>query len=916
MQKPQNEKRTLLLTALCAVGMVLCLYALLGVWPLGTGSVLTGDLNGQYISYNARFARAIFAGDSVSYTFEKQMGGSMLGILAYYCASPFNLLYLLVPVVHYAKMAGLVLALKLVCTAVAMAFFLGRHNGTLRHRAVLPALCYAFCAYFLIYAQNIMWMDVVLLLPLVCYGVDVLLETRRPFLFAAALGVAIFANFYIAYMLCVFVVLYFGYCMLGCDRALSVRRAQARGGANASGSGARDALACGSNMPLSDEQSIMTRGRFWLTRCASFAFGALCAGGMACVLLIPAMADISQNKGLAGGAHFSGAASFKLTEFFYRLLPFNFTWADAENGLPNVYCGTLAIVLAVLYFCAKGISRSEKLRSAAMTALLFLTLYSADAALAMHGFVKPVWFPYRHAFLFSFWLCFLAARALGQGARVTARGAVCGGAAGLCFLSVCFFVRNEWFTATLFGVGALLCGACFVLVFALQNARSRRVRGACFAALGVLCMAELTANGFFEMNQFEKYPEPAFVSFVQDGTQALHAIDTRSANEENDMGRSAYRTEKAWYRSYNDPMLLDYNGLSHFGSTQDSTVVMWLSHLGFGSTNAYAPGSTAFAESLCALRWCFARSAEYPAANGAADAVPAHDVCVGQTDAGLSLYENPYALPVAFYAPLTVQDSALVLRWDEGMCSTFEVQNTLFCTLAQTDAPLFTDVPVQAVLDGAAAEQPVGEFKKSAEFTAAIPQDGLAYAVFESKSGNPVLLTGDAPDAGYFAGRSTGVLQLGRCKAGDVVKVGMTPEWGLADVTKVRFCVMDEGLLADYSARTNKNAPVAAMTAEALTATAAVQAETLLVMSAPYSDSLVMTVDGEETAIVPLLSKSYCGAVLPAGTHTITLRYRAKGAGIGLALTCSSLAALAAAWLWTRKKRGRALKSTKPCKKL
>ncbi|MEG1744963.1 MAG: YfhO family protein, partial [Ruthenibacterium sp.] len=175
---------------------------------------------------------------------------------------------------------------------------------------------------------------------------------------------------------------------------------------------------------------------------------------------------------------------------------------------------------------------------------------------------------------------------------------------------------------------------------------------------------------------------------------------------------------------------------------------------------------------------------------------------------------------------------------------------------------------------------------------------------------------GDAPDAGYFAGRSTGVLQLGRRKVGDVVSVSMTPEWGLADVTKVRFCVMDEGLLADYSARTNKNAPVAAMTAEALTATAAVQAETLLVMSAPYSDSLVMTVDGEETAIVPLLSKSYCGAVLPAGTHTITLRYRAKGAGIGLALTCSSLAALAAAWLWTRKKRGRALKSTKPCKKL
>ena len=879
MPKPQHEKRTLLFTALCALGMVLCLYALLGVWPLGDSSVLTGDLNGQYISYNAQFARALRAGgDGVSYTFEKQMGGSLLGILAYYCASPFNLLYLLVPTVHYAKMAGLVLALKLICTAVAMAFFLGRHSRDLQHRAAPLGLCYAFCAYFLVYAQNIMWMDVVLLLPLVCYGVDVLIATRRPFLFSAALGVAIFANFYIAYMVCVFTVLYFGYAML-----------LARGGT--------DKMA----------QPTDKAWPFWRTRCASFTFGALCAGGMACALVVPAMADISANKGLAESVSLTGAASFKLTEFCYRLLPFNFTWADAENGLPNVYCGALAVVLAVLYFCMRGIRLKEKLLSAAMTLLLFATLYSADMALAMHGLVKPVWFPYRHAFLFSFWLVFLAARAFGH-AQLSPRGAACGAGAGLLFLGVCFFVRNEWFTATLFGIGALLCGAFFVLVYCVKNGRSSRMRAACLAALWLLCMAELTANAFYEMDQFEKYPESAFTAFVQDGTDALDALAAQAAETGIDIG--AYRTEKAWYRSYNDPMLLQYNGLSHFGSTQDSTVVMWLSHIGFGSTNAYAPGSTAFAESICGLKYVFARSEGYLAENGgtaqgrgAADAVPAHYAAIGTTAAGLALYENPCALPLGFYAPLAVQNSDLALVWDYGMCQTFDVQNTIFQTLSGTDTLLFTDTEVTAQADGKVLSSATGEFRGAITFTAEVPADGLVYAAFESESNNPVQLSGDAPDKGYFAGCSTGVLQLGRRKAGDTVSVTMTPEWGIGDVTKVRFSVMDEQMLADYAKKTNENTPEILMTSSTLTAQTSTDAESLLVLSVPYSSSLHMTVDGGKTEILPLLSSSYCGVQLAAGAHTVRIAYRAKGVGAGLALTCISLAALAAAWMLLRRKQ-------------
>ena len=51
-------------TALLAVGMAAALYAVLGIFPFGDASVLTGDLNAQYIPYFVHFRRALESGGS------------------------------------------------------------------------------------------------------------------------------------------------------------------------------------------------------------------------------------------------------------------------------------------------------------------------------------------------------------------------------------------------------------------------------------------------------------------------------------------------------------------------------------------------------------------------------------------------------------------------------------------------------------------------------------------------------------------------------------------------------------------------------------------------------------------------------------------------------------------------------------
>ena len=44
MEKPAPQRWTLC-TALLALGMVLGVYGLLGMWPFGQGTMVTGDLN-------------------------------------------------------------------------------------------------------------------------------------------------------------------------------------------------------------------------------------------------------------------------------------------------------------------------------------------------------------------------------------------------------------------------------------------------------------------------------------------------------------------------------------------------------------------------------------------------------------------------------------------------------------------------------------------------------------------------------------------------------------------------------------------------------------------------------------------------------------------------------------------------------
>ena len=72
-------------------------YFIFGVFPFGKESVLSLDLNGQYVYYYD-YMYDVFAGkESIFYSWSRNLSGEFMGIVGYYLASPFNLLVWIFP---------------------------------------------------------------------------------------------------------------------------------------------------------------------------------------------------------------------------------------------------------------------------------------------------------------------------------------------------------------------------------------------------------------------------------------------------------------------------------------------------------------------------------------------------------------------------------------------------------------------------------------------------------------------------------------------------------------------------------------------------------------------------------------------------------------------------------------------------
>ncbi len=191
------------------VALTLIAYAAFGVYPFGEGSVLALDLNGQYVYYFEALRDAFWGDGSIFYSWGRDLSGEFMGIIGYYLASPFTLIVMLLPRTMILESLLIMQLCKLGTAGVTFCIYAQKSKHVKPVQAVLFSTMYAMMGYAVIQLIDPMWIDGVVFLPLIVLGIEYLIDDGRKLNYIIPLAIMFVANFYIGFMTAIFVAIYF-----------------------------------------------------------------------------------------------------------------------------------------------------------------------------------------------------------------------------------------------------------------------------------------------------------------------------------------------------------------------------------------------------------------------------------------------------------------------------------------------------------------------------------------------------------------------------------------------------------------------------------------------------------------------------------------------------------------------------------
>lgn len=190
--------------------LIFCIaFASIGVYPFQSRSTLIIDWVHQYLGFYEEFCRQL--GKSGNWMFSNWgMGHDFYSVFSYYLSSPFSLVILFLMKFMYVNEAvTIVVLLKIGCIASCITWYVQKKTGGRNDIALCTGCAYGLCNYVLGYYSNLMWLDCVMLLPILAWSIEKLVNGGCWKRYTIVLEYCIISNYYFGFMLCVFAVLYY-----------------------------------------------------------------------------------------------------------------------------------------------------------------------------------------------------------------------------------------------------------------------------------------------------------------------------------------------------------------------------------------------------------------------------------------------------------------------------------------------------------------------------------------------------------------------------------------------------------------------------------------------------------------------------------------------------------------------------------
>ena len=345
--------------------IMIAIFIIRDIYPFGDNCYLRSDMYHQYCPFFSELWEKIRTGGSLYYSWDIGMGTNFLAVFGYYLSSPVNWFIALFPQKYMIEIMNSIIILKIAASGFTFTYYLCKHNSKRHLSAAVFGLFYALSAFIAAYSWNLMWLDCVLLLPLVVLGLEKLVNEGKGLLYTITLGLTILSNYYISIMVCLSMVIYF--------LVLIISR------------------------PVPQDKSYYgkTIGRFVMY--------SLMAGALAAVLLLPEIYALEYTA--SGNINFPQTLTryFSFITIFKRHL-INTPVSLGLDHMPNIYCGVAVLVLFPLYIMTNKIPLREKIMKV-IALVIFLVAFNMNIPnFIWHGFHYPNSLPCRQSFIYIFLL--------------------------------------------------------------------------------------------------------------------------------------------------------------------------------------------------------------------------------------------------------------------------------------------------------------------------------------------------------------------------------------------------------------------------------------------------------------------------------------------------------------------------------
>lgn len=794
-----------------------------GLVPFGDNNFLSSDLGTQYIDFLTELRRQLVNNNLHLYLFSQSLGDNFFPIISYYLLSPFNILLILFKNSQIPVAADILIMLKISTMGVTMALFLSKYFKKISVTNYIFTIAYSFCGFVASYFYDLMWLDALIMLPLVAIGIIKLIDENKVWPYYLSLLLAIIFNYYLGYMLCFFSVAFFCY------------------------------LCLEKNVLKWENHARIIR---------NYIISSLLAGLSSAVVLLPTFAGMLN----------TGKSSFDLTNYlpsfrfgfeaFTQLGIGGNTFIQRLHHGPSVFMTTTVLILLLSFFFSRNIPKKEKNNAAIFLGILLVSMMVTTFNTIWHMFQNPAGFPFRNSFIFTFVCIFIAYRAFNEGvfkdsvalikATSTAGILICIGYTTLWLIPKVIEAMNfETPDNTTNGSYFWISIICIILSGILLYLFSKNDRYKYLLLL--LVTFEVAANFNSVIHTAEFGSQKIYQQQYNAESKALRKAKKLSESGHrlivSKSGMNAAFPEQ--YNNYNDPMLFDINSLSLYSSTLNQKTMQTLNDLGYFSKNVRrisSFGGTELTNALFGINYNIA-----------------------QENDQYDIIDNYDAPTLAFLV------SSDVYNFQMEPLRALDNQNRLWQSLTGTNTEFLKNAQIDSMVKTKHIR------RKSYVYHLTTTASGVLYFYTAPIDYNhsSISVNGQKLNDSQVMVENQAVMELGKFKEGTDVTVKISTTSPLS-MNPEYFKTLDEEpfLRSKETFRQNSLKISSDLKHDVIKGTISVQKKAPLLISVPYDKGWKAYDNGIKTNIKPVVGNLMAIDLKP-GDHMVELKYEVPGLKVG-----------------------------------